>query len=238
MSDGSTGKAQQRRRILIVDASPLLRRGLAALIDNEPDLAVCAAVATAREALDAIAAAGPALVIADFSFKPGLGLDLVREIRARHHGLSVLMMSIDDGPVYVERALEAGASGCVSKQVLNGKALSAIRAALGGVGRTSPAESLRRAAEARSVRVGRCPDARRGVNAVAQATMAASPLAIAAARWAIRDYPRPVQVFPWGKSAGLPDIRADATRSYLGTPELMKLVSPAQPGRRTPAVSR
>jgi CheY-like chemotaxis protein len=104
MSDGSAERAQQKRRILIVDASPLLRRGLAALIDNESDLAVYAAAATAREALDAIVASGPALVIADFSFEPRLGLDLVREIRARHPELPVLMMSIDGGPVYAERA--------------------------------------------------------------------------------------------------------------------------------------
>jgi DNA-binding NarL/FixJ family response regulator len=130
MSDGSGGRTQQKRRILIVDANPLLRRGLSALIENEPDLAVCAEATTAREALDAIAAAGPTLVIADFSFEPGLGLDLVREIRARHCGLPALMMSIDDLAVYVERALEAGAVGCVSKQTLNGTMLAAIRSAL------------------------------------------------------------------------------------------------------------
>jgi DNA-binding NarL/FixJ family response regulator len=127
----------EKRRILIVDANPLLRRGLAALIGGEPDLVVCAEAASAREALDAIAAARPALAMADFSFEDGLGLDLVREIRARHDGLPVLMMSIDDAPIYVERALDAGASGCVSKQELNGNALSAIRAALEG-GASSP----------------------------------------------------------------------------------------------------
>ena len=137
MSDGPGGRTPEKRRILIVDASPLLRRGLAALIGAEPDLAVCAEAATAQEALDAIAAAGPALVIADFSFEDGLGLDLVRQIRARHDGLPVLMMSTGDAPVYVERALEAGASGCVSKQELDGKALSALRAALDG-GAPSP----------------------------------------------------------------------------------------------------
>jgi DNA-binding NarL/FixJ family response regulator len=130
MSNDAREGTPEKRRILIVDANPLLRRGLAALIGGEPDLAVCAEAATAREALDAIAVARPALAMADFSFEDGLGLDLVREIRARHDGLPVLMMSIDDAPIYVERALEAGASGCVSKQELNGNALSAIRAAL------------------------------------------------------------------------------------------------------------
>jgi DNA-binding NarL/FixJ family response regulator len=135
MPDGPGGRTPEKRRILIVDANPLLRRGLAALIDAEPDLVVCAEAA--QEALDAIAAAGPGLVMADFSFEDGLGLDLVWQIHARHHGLPVLLMSIDDAPVYVERALEAGASGCVSKHELDGKALSAIRATLDG-GAPSP----------------------------------------------------------------------------------------------------
>jgi len=48
------------------------------------------------------------------------------------------MMSIDDGPAYLERALEAGASGCVSKQALDKTVLTAIRAALDGTGASSP----------------------------------------------------------------------------------------------------
>jgi DNA-binding NarL/FixJ family response regulator len=138
MSKRSEGKAPVKRRILVVDANPLLRRGLRALIDGEPDLVVCAEAATAGEALDAIAAARPDLVIADFSFEPGLGLDLVREIRARGRALVVLLMSIDNGPLYAERAFEAGASGCVSKQALNGSVLAAIRAVLDGGGALSP----------------------------------------------------------------------------------------------------
>ena len=130
MSEGPGGGAPGKRRILIVDVNPLLRRGLAALIDNEPDLAVCAQAATAREALDALDATRPDLVIVDFSFERGLGLDLVRAIRASRPPPPVLMMSIDDAPIYAERAFLAGASGCVSKQALDGTVLAVIRAVL------------------------------------------------------------------------------------------------------------
>src|SRR5208282_4970346 len=132
MSRRPGGRTPAKRRILIVDANPLLRRGLAALIGGESDLTVCAEAATAREAFDAIADASPGLVIADFSFEDSLGLDLVREVRARHRGLLVLLMSIDDAPFYAERAFSAGANGYVSKQELNGTLLSAIRALLDG----------------------------------------------------------------------------------------------------------
>lgn len=137
MRKRTAAKAPVKRRILVVDANPLLRRGLAALIDGEPDLVVCAEAATAAEALEAIAAARPVLVIADFSFEPGLGLDLVRKIRARARAPVVLLMSIDNGPLYAERAVEAGANGCVSKQALNGSVLAAIRAVLGAAAGSS-----------------------------------------------------------------------------------------------------
>ena len=107
----------------------MLRRGLTALIDSEHDVVVCAGAATAREALDAIGA-GLDLVIADFSFDDGLGLDLVREIRARHPPLPVLLMSVDGSAFYGERAREAGASGCVGKQELDETVLTAVRAVL------------------------------------------------------------------------------------------------------------
>jgi DNA-binding NarL/FixJ family response regulator len=132
MPNDPGGATPVKWRIFIVDAHPLLRRGLAALIDNEPDLSVCAEAETGLAALDAIAAGGADLVIADFSFDDGLGLGLAAEIRARYPRLPVLLMSIDDATLCCERALQAGARGCVSKQELDGTALTAIRVALDG----------------------------------------------------------------------------------------------------------
>ena len=62
-----------RRRILIVDDHALVRRGLSVLIDNEPDLTVCAVAATQREGFEAIAFSRPDLVIADLSLGDGDG---------------------------------------------------------------------------------------------------------------------------------------------------------------------
>jgi DNA-binding NarL/FixJ family response regulator len=121
-----------KRRILIVDAHALVRRGLASLIDGEPDLSVCAAVGTPQEGLEAIASAGPDLVIVDLSFEEGLGLDLVRKILSRHPDMPVLIISILDAPIYAERAFEAGATGYVTKQELDETVLIAIRTVLAG----------------------------------------------------------------------------------------------------------
>lgn len=121
-----------KRRILIVDANPLLRRGLAALIDNEPDLAVCAEAAADQKALDAIATERPDLVIADFSVMNGLGLELVREICARPSAVPVLLMALDASHTNAERAFKAGAVGLVSKLMLDETVLTAIRGELDG----------------------------------------------------------------------------------------------------------
>ena len=70
-STSSSTETPFRRRILIVDKHALLRRGLRTLIDNEPDLIVCAEAATYREALEAIASSTPDLVIAGLSLEDG-----------------------------------------------------------------------------------------------------------------------------------------------------------------------
>ncbi len=112
-----------------------MRRGLAALIDDEPDLTVCARAATPREALEALASARPDLVITDLSFGAGAGsegLALVADIRSGHGDLPVLVLSMHEGSVWERRAVEAGASGYVSKREMGGTLLIAIRSVLEG----------------------------------------------------------------------------------------------------------
>jgi DNA-binding NarL/FixJ family response regulator len=132
MREESSSPARAKRRILIVDDHPLVRRGLTALINAEPDLTVCAEAATPREGLEAIASSKPDLVIADLSFPDGDGLDLVREICSSHDGLPVLVLTMYDAPLYVRRASEAGASGYVTKRDMTETLLIAIRRVLSG----------------------------------------------------------------------------------------------------------
>ena len=94
----SPRKPQVKRRILILGDHPLMRRGLIALIENEPDLSVCAVAATQREGLDAIASFAPDLVITDLSLKDGAGLEIVKEIRLGHKRLPVLVLSMHAHP--------------------------------------------------------------------------------------------------------------------------------------------
>jgi DNA-binding NarL/FixJ family response regulator len=119
--------APVKRRILIVDNHPLVRRGLKVLIDAEPDLIVCAEAANPRDGLGAIAESRPDLVIVDLSLGPGDGLELLNAIRSRHAGLRVLALTSHDVPLYVRRAFAAGADGYVAKHESTEMLLIAIR---------------------------------------------------------------------------------------------------------------
>ena len=131
---------QIKRRILIVDDHPLMRRGLTALIDSEPDLIVCAEAATPRAGFEAIASSQPDLVITDLSMGDGdgAGLALINDIRSGYEDMPVLVLTTHDAPYYARRAFAAGANGYVSKQELGETLLVAIRCVLNGEKFLSP----------------------------------------------------------------------------------------------------
>jgi DNA-binding NarL/FixJ family response regulator len=120
------------KTLFLVDDHPVLRRGLTALIESEPDLAVLGAVGTRVAALDSIRKCRPDLVIVDLALGDEDGLDLVKEIKTRYPNIPSLVLSMHDEAVYAERALSAGALGYVTKQQLGETVLSAIRRTLAG----------------------------------------------------------------------------------------------------------
>ncbi len=118
------------RRVLIVDDHPLLRRGLRALINSEPDLTVCAEAASEQAALKAIISSNPDLTIVDLSLHEGDGLSLVNQIRIAHEALPILVVTMHDAPSYARRAFRAGASGFINKGEMSDTLLPAIRRVL------------------------------------------------------------------------------------------------------------
>ncbi|MEY4198266.1 MAG: hypothetical protein RLZZ265_6, partial [Verrucomicrobiota bacterium] len=88
--------APTRKNILIVDDHPMMRDGLAALITAQPDLAVCAQAADAREALQAIESLRPDLVLMDISLPGKSGLEAIKDIQSLAPGLATLVLSMHD----------------------------------------------------------------------------------------------------------------------------------------------
>jgi len=121
-----------KRTVLIVDDHPIVRQGLALLINREPDLAVCGDAEEASSALRGIEELKPDLIVVDISLNGPDGLDLLKTIRSRDPNLPVLILSMLDESVYAERALRAGANGYIMKQEATERVLVAIRRILGG----------------------------------------------------------------------------------------------------------
>jgi DNA-binding NarL/FixJ family response regulator len=121
-----------KTRIFIVDDHPIVRQGLTQLINLEEDMTVVGEAADAAEAVGAIAKAKPDLALVDISLKGTSGIELTKNILTSHPEMSVLIISMYDESLYVERALKAGAKGYIMKQEATDHVAAAIRKVLGG----------------------------------------------------------------------------------------------------------
>lgn len=121
-----------KRCILVVDDHPLVRAGVCALIQGEPDLAVCGEAGTAGEALALFRRTSPDVVIIDLGLPDGSGLDLVKRLAGAENPPRILVCSLHEESLFAERALKAGAHGYINKQEATSHVISAIRRILSG----------------------------------------------------------------------------------------------------------
>jgi DNA-binding NarL/FixJ family response regulator len=128
----AAGTPAKPARILIVDDHPIVRHGLAQLINDEPDLVVCGSAATPSEALSATDTTAPDLVVVDLALGDDSGLELIKALRAHHPDLRILVLSMHDEVYYADRVLRAGAMGYVMKQEPAERMIAAIHQVLGG----------------------------------------------------------------------------------------------------------
>jgi DNA-binding NarL/FixJ family response regulator len=116
-----------KRKVLVIDDHPIVRAGLAQLINREPDLAVCGDAEEMHAALRNISELKPDILIVDISLNGPDGLDLLKTIRSNDPNLPVLILSMHDESIYAERALRAGANGYIMKQEATERVLVALR---------------------------------------------------------------------------------------------------------------
>jgi DNA-binding NarL/FixJ family response regulator len=121
-----------KSRVLLVDDHPVVREGLIRLLNILPDLEVCGEASTAREALDLIETTRPDIVIVDISLEDRNGVQLIKDITARHPELPCLVLSMYDESVYALRVLRAGGRGYIMKQQRPKDVVTAIRQVLTG----------------------------------------------------------------------------------------------------------
>ncbi|MFE6821382.1 response regulator [Streptomyces sp. NPDC057690] len=122
-------------RLLVADDHAVVRAGLRALLEGEPDLEVAAEAGSGEDAVRLAARLRPDLVLMDLRFGSGAGIDgieAVRRLAAEAPGIPVVMLTSYSGRADVVRALEAGARGYVLKAGPPQELFRAVRGAAAG----------------------------------------------------------------------------------------------------------
>ena len=133
-------------RILSVDDHPLLREGIAMLIENQPDMDLVAQAATGREAIELFRKHKPDVTLMDLRLPDISGIDALIAIRAENPDACVVMLTTFEGDVEIQRALEAGARGYLLKTTPAKELVEVIRQTYAGKKRI-PAEVAAHLAE-------------------------------------------------------------------------------------------
>ncbi len=118
--------------VFLVDDHTLVRRGFRRLLEDEPGILVVGEASDGHEALDAVAALKPDVVVMDFALPSMNGAVATRRIHDLSPGSAVLILSMHEEANYVRTCLEAGARGYLLKNAMDLELVSAVRRAAAG----------------------------------------------------------------------------------------------------------
>ncbi len=130
-------------RILLVDDHPMVRDGLRSWLAGVPHIEVAGEAGDATQAMAALQALAPTVVLMDVGLKNASGIDLARSMLQGQPELKIMMFSMYDNPEFVQQAMQAGVRGYVLKDAPGAEIVAAIEAIAGGGTFLSPELSKR-----------------------------------------------------------------------------------------------
>ena len=133
-------------RVLCVDDHPVVRDGIAAIINLQRDMMLAGAAATGDEALKRFFELRPDVALVDLQLPDMSGFDLIKKIKDKSPNARIIVLSSHEGDVDIQRALEAGAQGYVAKGIVRDELLETIRSVHAGK-RRLPAAVAQKLAE-------------------------------------------------------------------------------------------
>ncbi|MFH1941479.1 MAG: response regulator transcription factor [bacterium] len=125
-------------RVLVADDHTIVRKGLCALLNSEPNIEVVGEAEDGREAVERIGKIKPDVVLMDISMPSLNGFEATRQIRKGHPGIRILVLTMHTNEEYIFEILQAGASGYVLKKSAPSDLVSAINAVYQGSAFLSP----------------------------------------------------------------------------------------------------
>jgi DNA-binding NarL/FixJ family response regulator len=121
-----------KKKILLVDDHPLIRKGIALTLEAEPTFEICCQVSSGEEALEMLSRIEADAAIVDVSL-PGMnGIELIKHMKTAKPDLKILVVSRHDEEVYAERAIRSGANGYIMKQEAGEVLINGVKKILAG----------------------------------------------------------------------------------------------------------
>jgi two-component system response regulator NreC len=142
--------AQPPVRVVLADDHAVVRRGLRLLLDGEEDIDVIAEAEDVPSAVREVRGRRPCVLVLDLRMPGGSSVEAIRNLRERVPETRVVVLTMDDNPMFAQRALAAGAVGYVLKEFADEELPSAVRTAARGEEYVSPRVASRLRARKRS----------------------------------------------------------------------------------------
>jgi DNA-binding NarL/FixJ family response regulator len=138
--------AENTIRVMCVDDHPLVRKGVASILANEPDMELVAEASDGREAVEKFHQLHPDVVLMDLRMPNMDGTEATRAIRGEDPEARIIALTSYDGDQDIYRALEAGVRGYILKEMVHSEVVKAIRTVQSGK-RLMPPEVAERLSE-------------------------------------------------------------------------------------------